>query len=183
MPRPEMSKGGLQPNMKFTANSSSVGRILDTLSQNRVTDFDGEGVSPVMRKTISGVSPAFKSFTNKRNGSLKQTQTFVESHKAQSSFNTSLSNSKSQAFRLNPLRMSQPLKGKSSQLRGKDLRPDLHTKTYFKAQQSFKIQNSPRYKLPSTTSKFSKGKTERNFKIQNPFLEQREGRQAYDTQV
>lgn len=45
--------------MKFSANHSRINRIIDGLTTNRITDFETEGASPNLRKTMNAFNPLF----------------------------------------------------------------------------------------------------------------------------
>lgn len=172
--------------MKFSSNSSSVGRIIDTLSYNRVTDFEAEAMTPFMRKTMGGTTTAFRN-SMKSLDSNKQFNTYSNENPNDSrSQNSSFVKfkSKSKPLKLNPLAMSQQLRSTTLPINGRDIRPDLHRKTYFKAQATVQIQNSPRIKLPSTTKLYGMGKSSRVLKNNSSLLqnEMREGMQAYNTE-
>lgn len=63
----------LQPDMRFSSNSSYVNRIIDGLAKNRVTDFEFEGASPMLRRTINGATTMFNaSFKGKEGRNLTQ---------------------------------------------------------------------------------------------------------------
>jgi hypothetical protein len=143
-------------------------------------------MTPFMRKTMGGTTSAFRN-SMKGLASDKQFKTYSNENQNDSrSQNSSFVQfkSKSNPFKLNPLAMSQQLKHSTHPINGRDIRPDLHRKTYFKAQASVEIQNSPRIKLPRTTRLFGRGKSNIVSKNKNSLLqnEKREGIQAYDTE-
>lgn len=150
--------------MKFSTNSSYVNRIIDSLSNNRVTDFATEGASPMLRKTFGGASNSFMNSFKLKQG--RNTHTSLQPNKRSLGTAQTLDNSTSNPqghstnSKLNPLRMSLPSRPDASMFSGRDIRPDLHQKTYFKATTSVYIQNSPKASVPRSTSTFAKMKTQ-----------------------
>jgi hypothetical protein len=169
--------------MRFSSNSSYVNRIIDSLSKNRVTDFEFEGASPMLRKTISGVNSKFNaSFKGKEGRNLAQSfKTISCPRKFQTKEQeTSFGSHKQTSFggQVNSLRLSVGSKSQAGIISGKDIRPDLHRKTYFKGTTSVYIQNSPKTVLKRSPEP----RYRHNTKHIRPIVdsEKREGVQAYD---
>lgn len=161
--------------MRFTDNSSYISRIIDTIANNRVTDFETEGASPNVYKNklnLTLLSPLkqihpkggnknMRSFSDKRNSGLSNQYKTTQYKTSYGGFNNkSQPNLKTPIpGRIDPLRTSKQPKAVNPVISGKDIRPDLHKKTYFKATTSMYID-----------------------KLSQKRLEKREGKQAYDTQ-
>ena len=157
--------------MRFTANHSQMDRILDSLSNNRITDFHAEGMSPNMKSKDFKNSTLINTSKNLFGRNLTNPGSISPRRKFGSSFKSTTSNlknsyggyaSQSQPSLkgagnekdINDLRMSLPTKSIASLVKGKDVRPDLHQKTYFKATTSVYIQNSPH--IPTSLEKLKR---------------------------
>jgi hypothetical protein len=175
-----------QPVMKFTSNCSNVGRIIDTLSYNRVTDLDGESMSPFLHKTMFGNTSTLRN-SMKGLGKSKNYQTAPEANINDSkSINSSFAQFKykSSPHKLTPLSMTQQQNSIVHPIKGRDLRPELHHKTYFKAQASAQINSGPKIRLPSTANRFTREKVNLTLRKDNLVLPygKRESRQVYDSE-
>ena len=185
----------LQPDMRYTSNGSYVTRILDGLNNNRVTDFEMEGASPMLRKTITGASHGFsKDLIHKsgRNANRSFKSLTNQNKRFQSQDQDSSIGSQKRGVVLsskqNPLRMSLPSKGQNGFVSGKDIRPDLHHKTYFKATTSVYIQNSPKTIRRKSQPRVNlKANSNHRFSTMDPKSVasgvKREGTQAYDSNM
>ena len=152
--------------MRFTSNHSQMDRIIDSLSNNRITDFHVEGMSPNVKskhfksstlmnssKQLLGNSASISPRRNLGSLSKSNTTNLKNSYAGYTSQSQPSFKAAGNEKETNQLRMSLPSKSIASLVKGKDVRPDLHTKTYFKATTSIYIQNSPY--LPTSLDKLN----------------------------
>lgn len=84
----------MQPNMRFTANHSQMSRIIDSLSNNRITDFSAEGMSPNLRSNNLKSSTLVNTSKNLFGKNLSNPNSLSPNRKFGASFKSTSSNLK-----------------------------------------------------------------------------------------